>query len=461
MQPTMKDPTMPTGIPRVGSSELKKKEPKKIFGMDSRSLATVVGLTGFFIIAMAGVVISLRTRFGAQDFSPTAPDQPSANIEQVADCSLSFEVAPPEGDISCVKTSYQDELSNSDGNYQLITEQTVFEPGEIVVFSIDLTNNSDVAAVITAEDDLSQLSTDTSFSYTFLDSDCGTDAFNSTTEVLTCTSASLQPGATETHSFRIQLGDNITDGLVLTNVMNISTTITTTSGEEVIEESCEVEVTVSETPVSPSPSPSVSPTPSPSPSPVACNESCTTSDDCRSDSQFCYNDDGNTVCREIAYPESPTCTPPTPSPSPTPTPLPTPTPAAYCNDNCVTNSDCTNTDHICYNGQCRDEDYPTSPTCTPPVEPPTPSPIPSPVAYCNESCVTNPDCTVSDHICYNGRCRDVDYPESPNCQPPLVYTPDQPQYPTQLPQSGSDGFENWIKAGLGVLGVGALLLLLL
>jgi hypothetical protein len=409
MQPVMKDPAMNAGIPKVSANEMKKNEPKKLFGMDSRSIATVVGLTGFFIIAMAGVVISLRTRFGPQDFSPTAPERPSADIEQVANCSLTFNVAPPATDISCDKTSYQDELANGAGSYQLLTEQTVFEPGEVVVFSFELTNNSDVDAVITAQDDLSQLSDDASFSYTFLDSDCAGSAFDSSTETLTCTTPSLAPGASETFTFRIQLGNAVTDGVVLTNVLNITSTITTTSGEQTLEESCEVAVTVSETPVSPSPSPSPSPTP------------------------------------EIS-------------------PTPSPTPAAYCNEACITNADCTNNNHVCYNGACRDVNYPTSPTCTPPLVTPTPVPSPTPVAYCNEYCVTNADCTNGDHICHNSQCRNANYPTSANCYPPQVATTPgqpQPQLPNELPVAGSEGFENWIKAGLGVLGIGALLLLLL
>jgi hypothetical protein len=63
----------------------------------------------------------------------------------------------------------------------------------------------------------------------------------------------------------------------------------------------------------------------------------------------------------------------------------------------------------------------------------------------------------------NGQCRDVDYPNSPDCRPPqqVVTTPGQPQLPQELPQSGAEDFDIWIKAGLGILATGALLLLLL
>lgn len=415
LPPVMKDPTMEPSIPKATTSS--NNNAKKLFGMDYRSLATVAGLTGFFIIAMAGVVISLRTRFGAQDFSPTAPDLSSADVEQVADCSLTFNVAPPENEIVCDKTSYQDELANTAGNYQLLTERSNFQPGQVIVFSFELTNNGESDAIITATDDLGELApSGTTFSYTFLDSDCSGNAFNSTTEILTCTSQTLSPGESERHSFRIRLGNTIANNLTLTNVVDISSTDTSnTNNGETITGSCEAEVTVTTTSVSPSPTPSPSVTPTPSVSP---------------------------------------------SPTPSVSPSPSPTPAPGCNERCVSNGDCSNNNHICYGDVCRHVDYPTSATCTPPT---TPSPSPSPIVGCNDVCVENRDCANSDHICQQGRCRDVDYPNSADCRPPqqVTNTPGQPQLPGELPRTGADDFDVWIKAGLGVLAAGALLLLLL
>jgi len=39
-----------------------------------------------------------------------------------ASCSLSFDVATPLAGISCLKTAYQDELSNTAGEYELTTQ---------------------------------------------------------------------------------------------------------------------------------------------------------------------------------------------------------------------------------------------------------------------------------------------------------------------------------------------------
>lgn len=451
MQSTINNPS--ASVPSVDSSSNLKKKKKKMFGMDPRSLATVAGLTGFFIVAMAAVVISLRTRFGAQDFSPTAPEAPSADVVQVANCSLTFNVAAETG-ISCEKTTYQDELSNTEGSYETLTEVSNFTIGDTIVFSVDVVNNGQTNAIITMQDDLGQLATSSAtFAYTFLDSNCAGAAYDATTEILTCVSQDLAPNESESFTFRIQV-DNAEDGLVLTNAVSIETTTNAgTTNEEVIDASCVAEVSIGTEPSpSPTPSPSPSVSPSPSPSPVAfCDDTCNTSAECQGDSLFCYNG----RCRDTRYPEQASCTPP-----PTPSPSPSPSPVAYCDDTCVGNADCSNSAHICYNGRCRDSRYPESSSCTPIA-----TPTPTPVAYCNESCIENTDCTLSNHICFSGRCRDVAYPESPNCQPPTVVQTTQPQpqpqLPTELPQSGADDFDTWIKAGLGVLGVGALLLLLL
>lgn len=167
--------------------------------------------------------------------------------------------------------------------------------------------------------------------------------------------------------------------------------------------------------------------------------------------QFCCNGStwsaNMTFCNALQSPSptpSPTPTPtpsptPTPTPSPTPTPTPTPTPK------------------------------PTpSPTPTPRVTPtPTPTPTPrvtpTPITYsCNSVCNTNTQCMEADnnYICYQGVCRLSTNPTSQSCST-ATNTTTQPETPTELPVSGSEDIFNWLKAGLGALGVGAALLLLL
>ncbi len=79
---------------------------------------------------------------------------------------------------------------------------------------------------------------------------------------------------------------------------------------------------------------------------------------------------------------------------------------------------------------------------------------------CNETCKANADCSNVSHICYGGQCRlDVNPTDSqcklPNGETTIVR-------PVTVPtQSGPANWANYVKAGLGTLGIGALLLLLL
>jgi hypothetical protein len=116
-------------------------------------------------------------------------------------------------------------------------------------------------------------------------------------------------------------------------------------------------------------------------------------------------------------------------------------------------------EHICYFNQCRLAEYPDRADCSIPQETtPITYVTPTPAIGCNENCLSNRDCSNNDHICYEGKCRLADYPASTSCTVPQ--TPSQPKMPEELPQSGSDDLINWIKAGIGILGAGALLLLL-
>ena len=103
----------------------------------------------------------------------------------------------------------------------------------------------------------------------------------------------------------------------------------------------------------------------------------------------------------------------------------------------------------------------------------TPTTIPTPVVGCNDACMTNANCSNSNHICYfvsenEGRCRLDSNPSNTECRPAVAVVPPtttpvvaQPELPEVLPESGPADWGNWLKAGLAVLGVGIALLLLL
>lgn len=79
---------------------------------------------------------------------------------------------------------------------------------------------------------------------------------------------------------------------------------------------------------------------------------------------------------------------------------------------------------------------------------------------CNDTCNANADCSNISHICYNGQCRLDVNPSDAQCKLPNGET--TIVRPVKVPtQSGPADWMNYVKAGLGTLGVGALLLLLL
>ena len=79
---------------------------------------------------------------------------------------------------------------------------------------------------------------------------------------------------------------------------------------------------------------------------------------------------------------------------------------------------------------------------------------------CNSSCNANADCSNTSHICYKGQCRLDVNPTDSQCKLPSGET--TIVRPAKVPtQSGPADWINYVKAGLGTLGVGALLLLLL
>ena len=79
---------------------------------------------------------------------------------------------------------------------------------------------------------------------------------------------------------------------------------------------------------------------------------------------------------------------------------------------------------------------------------------------CNESCNENADCSNISHICYEGACRLDVNPDSEQCLLPNGES--TIERPVTVPtESGPEEWMQYLKAGLGTLGIGALLLLLL
>lgn len=191
----------------------------------------------------------------------------------------------------------------------------------------------------------------------------------------------------------------------------------------------------------------------------ACNSTCTTDANCQTvnSDYVCATINSEKRCRLSGAIEAESCQS---------TPGVTPTPTIGCNNVCVTNSDCTNPDHICYNASgtevCRLATNPTSSSCNAAS---TPAPTPTPTIGCNDVCSDNSDCSNSSHICYNNQCRLEENPTNIYCARETVATTssqpvaDQPELPEELPVSGPGDWSNWLKVGLGGLVIGAVLLL--
>jgi len=94
-----------------------------------------------------------------------------------------------------------------------------------------------------------------------------------------------------------------------------------------------------------------------------------------------------------------------------------------------------------------------------------PTVAPTVAVGCNEKCSTNSDCADTNAICYNQVCRLSTNPTSTTCQEAVKTQPtgdyyQQPELPETLPESGSEDILNWLKVGLGTLGLGLVFLLL-
>lgn len=166
---------------------------------------------------------------------------------------------------------------------------------------------------------------------------------------------------------------------------------------------------------SPSVSPSIAPSPTPSPTPSpgtggvtlkSCNESCSSNSECKAN-YGCYNN----RCRLSANPGSETCTGPADNGL-----------QRQCNQYCANNGECAN-GYTCYFNACRRPDNLTSTNCSAPSTTSTSTNTsvsqrqPTTTGRsCNQACTSNRDCAANLR-CYQGMCRSNTNPSSPTCAP--------------------------------------------
>ncbi len=183
-----------------------------------------------------------------------------------------------------------------------------------------------------------------------------------------------------------------------------------------------------------------------------CNANCATSSQCQSaNADFICSADNNNRCRLKDNESSENCQPKT----------------FACNSSCGTDADCrtVNAGYSCVNtsegNRCRLSTNQSATNCQ------AATPTPTPASGCNQKCVNNADCSNPSHVCHStgssSVCRLAEDVNSTTCSvsTSVAVTPSQPVPPAELPQTGPENWSNWLKSGLVVIGVGAMLLLLI
>jgi fimbrial isopeptide formation D2 family protein len=328
--------------------------------------------------ATVGFIVEVPEDMEPTEFTNTAfvydipADSRQAEPPSDADqCSISHKILPI-GVAECVEKE-----AFTDFNGTAILAGSSITPGDEFIYQITVTASQATTEKVTIID---KLPTD----LTFIQDSGNTQGvtYNATTREVSIDLGTIQSGETRVVEFKVQLS-SAPQNDSFKNIATVST------GNE--DDICEISLNVKQS--------------------FACNSACETNADCTSANAnyVCYSTESGKFCRLDSNPTSTTCTAGTPTP--TPPASPTPTPAPGCNDVCIQNADCSNTDHICV--------------------------------------------TVDDG---SNRCRLAEYPESTTCTAPSV---SQPVLPTELPQSGPEDWLKWLKAGLVTLGIGTALFLLL
>lgn len=332
------------------------------------------------------------------------------------------EVEPTYG-LECVKKVYADLGSLEDFS----EPKTEFKPGETVLYKIPVENTGDTALGTVFLDEIDE-------NLEFVDSNCTTETFDETNNILECDLGELEP---ETEplpyvAFRAKVDATLTEEVTIPNE---STAQSSADNGDTATASCSIDLVVK-----------------PEEETVYdCDVSCDNDEQCQEANAdyTCSTAEGD-VCRLESNPSDENCEPKEKE--------------YACNSSCESNAECqtANSSYICYNDLCRLDVNPTASNCQPDEE------EEDPAIGCNDTCVSNADCDNSAHICYNTQCRLATNPESETCSPAgggttttTGTTTQQPELPTELPETGAQDILNWLKAGAGVLGIGTVLLLLL
>lgn len=182
----------------------------------------------------------------------------------------------------------------------------------------------------------------------------------------------------------------------------------------------------------------------------SCNTSCTANEQCQgANADYTCSASNNNRCRLVGNESSENCQPKT----------------FACNSACSTTAECqsVNGNYSCVSttdgNRCRLTTNQGAANC----QTASTTPTPTPAVGCNQTCTNNADCSNPNHVCHltgtGSVCRLADDVNSTTCS--IAQATTQPAPPAELPQSGPENWSNWLKSGLVVIGIGAMLLLLL
>lgn len=485
--------TVPPTSTASSTSSFAPKQPRKILGIDMRAVMTVLGLTLFFVIAMAGVLIALRQRSAPTEVS--APNAPVSEPQAAGakSCTFRFTVAPQEqrgcnsecattaqcsainaawvcdqgsegeGDEFCrlgsnptsltceaaVVTTYQcNSACTTTAQCQTANADFVCDPGTAATddqfcrLASNPTSATCAAATTYACD--SVCTTDAQCSAVDPDFSCETVGTEQRCRLTTePTAANCQATGGPTYSCNSECTTTAQCQTVDADHVCAATSDGNRCrlGENQTSTTCAAK-----------------------PPTVGCQQACVSNGDCTDPNHICHST--AKVCRLETNPESTSCQPPAVVEDP-----------ANCQEACTANSDCADANHICQSTSdgnvCRLSTNPDSRTCSPSV--PNDS---NPTVGCQATCTSNASCSDPDHICYNtgsgNVCRLADNPTSTTCSamprtttpaapaaPAAPVAPGQPELPEELPQSGAGDLLKWIGPGVGAMLIGALVLFFL
>ena len=441
-------PVAGTGVPKVPGNEFggksNKRKTKKIFGVDSRAVMAVLGLLLFFIVGMAGVLISQKQRLDKTATAPTAPQsQPSANVIDQGSCTLTFEVQAPTT-LLCGAAECDDDLNLCENGLTCIATSR----GQRFCSQPEYADNCRLRANndFPGPGDANNVAA------------CCSVPTPTPTPVVGACGASNCVTAISDNNCEQGLVCVANDSGFFCSLPEYEDSCTTNATQDDSEPYCCTAPTST-----PTPTPTLTPTPTPIPGECG-SDGCTVNADCDGPLVCLTAKDGNNYCSMLVYEdacianateddtESYCCTAPTATPTPTPAPTltPTPTPEPTLPPGVVATS--------------TPATQPTVATNPPATQPTVVTQTVITTVSCNNACTVNTDCTNLSHICYNGLCRLDSNPENEACQTPSGGTTvviAQPTLPAELPVSGFADLANYFKIGLGALGAGILLLLFL